>query len=405
MSLQTIIILAVIQGLAELLPVSSSAHVIAAAKILKLDPTTPQFVLLLVMLHTGTMFAVIVYFWRAWMRTFFHSQDEFLRFFTKITIATAITGVLGYGMQKIIERFQDPGYTRFVSWSISDKDHLHSPPTGESKLANLVATEAPTQRLFKLGETLTLNVKRDNDPLPYEQIQIKPTSTLNDLLASFRHGFAIDSKALPSHSGVPHAGVGLIPDPNHSNAVQIVIVGNEGRENRFKLADGFVDQAEQVRIGFFDTSKGEVEKLFKHLDLMAASLAAAGVLIFFTGVAIYFMKSSRKGITTADAVWLGIVQAICPSLPRLLAVGAVRTISAGFKLSGTARRARRGIQLRDGGCIDPAADRLRELPALRAHEADHADPHQRQRFSAGRERDGLQLPGRLGRAETAIEAA
>ena len=66
MSLLQIVILSIIQGLAELLPVSSSAHVIAVAKLMQINPTTPQFTLLLVLLHTGTMFAVIVYFWRAW---------------------------------------------------------------------------------------------------------------------------------------------------------------------------------------------------------------------------------------------------------------------------------------------------------------------------------------------------
>ncbi len=55
-----VIILAIVQGLAELLPVSSSAHVVVAEKLMGLDPSSPQMTLLLVMLHTGTMFAVIV---------------------------------------------------------------------------------------------------------------------------------------------------------------------------------------------------------------------------------------------------------------------------------------------------------------------------------------------------------
>jgi len=63
-----ILILAIIQGACELLPVSSSAHVIAAEKLMGLDPSAPELTLLLVMLHTGTMFAVIVYFWNGWRR-------------------------------------------------------------------------------------------------------------------------------------------------------------------------------------------------------------------------------------------------------------------------------------------------------------------------------------------------
>ena len=71
MPLLKVIILAIVQGLAELLPVSSSAHVIVAEKLMGLDPSDPAMTLLLVMLHTGTMFAVIVYFWRQWNDTFF----------------------------------------------------------------------------------------------------------------------------------------------------------------------------------------------------------------------------------------------------------------------------------------------------------------------------------------------
>ena len=66
-----ILILALIQGACELLPVSSSAHVIAAEKLMDLDPSSPEMTMLLVMLHTGTMFAVIVYFWKGWRRDYF----------------------------------------------------------------------------------------------------------------------------------------------------------------------------------------------------------------------------------------------------------------------------------------------------------------------------------------------
>ncbi len=65
MTLLHVVILAIVQGLAELLPVSSSAHVVVSEKLMGLDPTSPQMTLLLVMLHTGTMFAVIVLFLEA----------------------------------------------------------------------------------------------------------------------------------------------------------------------------------------------------------------------------------------------------------------------------------------------------------------------------------------------------
>jgi undecaprenyl-diphosphatase len=104
MSLLKIIILAIVQGLAELLPVSSSAHVVVAEKLLGLDPSSPPMTLLLVMLHTGTMFAVIVYFWRQWRSTWFSSAPAFRNFAVLIVIATVLTGVVGEAIIKIIEK-------------------------------------------------------------------------------------------------------------------------------------------------------------------------------------------------------------------------------------------------------------------------------------------------------------
>jgi undecaprenyl-diphosphatase len=104
MSIFHVIILAIVQGLAELLPVSSSAHVVVAEKLLGLDPSTPQMTLLLVMLHTGTMFAVIVYFWNQWKRTFFSSRDAFNRFAIRAIWASLLTALIGYPIIKVIEK-------------------------------------------------------------------------------------------------------------------------------------------------------------------------------------------------------------------------------------------------------------------------------------------------------------
>jgi undecaprenyl-diphosphatase len=104
MSLLKIIILGIVQGLAELLPVSSSAHVVVAEKLLGLDPSSPSMTLLLVMLHTGTMFAVIVYFWPQWRRTYFQDGPAFKKFAGLVIVATAFTAVIGEAIIKVIEK-------------------------------------------------------------------------------------------------------------------------------------------------------------------------------------------------------------------------------------------------------------------------------------------------------------
>jgi undecaprenyl-diphosphatase len=99
-----VILLAIVQGMAELLPVSSSAHVVVAEKLMGLDPTSPQLTLLLVMLHTGTMFAVIVYFWNQWKKTYFSSGDAFKRFLIRVVWASLLTAIIGGAIKVGIEK-------------------------------------------------------------------------------------------------------------------------------------------------------------------------------------------------------------------------------------------------------------------------------------------------------------
>jgi undecaprenyl-diphosphatase len=104
MSLFNVFILAIVQGLAELLPVSSSAHVVVVEKLLGLDPSSPPMTLLLVMLHTGTMFAVIAYFWKQWRATYFSTAGAFKAIAVRLVVATAITGIIGEAIVKVMER-------------------------------------------------------------------------------------------------------------------------------------------------------------------------------------------------------------------------------------------------------------------------------------------------------------
>ena len=108
MNLLHVIILAIVQGLAELLPVSSSAHVIVAEELMGMNPAAPEMTLLLVMLHTGTMFAVIVYFWQRWRRAFFQSAADCKNFIVALILATVLTGIVGgaliEGIEKILFR-------------------------------------------------------------------------------------------------------------------------------------------------------------------------------------------------------------------------------------------------------------------------------------------------------------
>ena len=99
-----ILILGLVQGAAELLPVSSSAHVIVVEKLMGLDASSPEMTFLLVMLHTGTMFAVIVYFWNAWRLSYFSSAEVFWKTAKQVIAATVLTAIIGLALQQVIEK-------------------------------------------------------------------------------------------------------------------------------------------------------------------------------------------------------------------------------------------------------------------------------------------------------------
>jgi undecaprenyl-diphosphatase len=68
MDLFQAIVLAVIQGVTELFPVSSLGHAVVLPHLFgwNIDQNSPTFLPFLVMLHVGTAIALLVYFWRDW---------------------------------------------------------------------------------------------------------------------------------------------------------------------------------------------------------------------------------------------------------------------------------------------------------------------------------------------------
>jgi undecaprenyl-diphosphatase len=136
-----------VQGLAELLPVSSSAHVVVAEKLLGLDPSSPPMTLLLVMLHTGTMFAVIVYFWSQWKKTYFSSSDAFKRFAIRAIWASFLTAVIGYPIIKIIEKTAFAGASKGEIESLFGRLDLVAPALAAAGILILIAGLIENRRM------------------------------------------------------------------------------------------------------------------------------------------------------------------------------------------------------------------------------------------------------------------
>lgn len=82
------IILGIVQGIGEFLPISSSAHLIVVPWLFGWQEHSLAFD---VALHAGTLFAVVVYFWRDWLGII---KGKFLWYIVVASIPGAIIGKL-----------------------------------------------------------------------------------------------------------------------------------------------------------------------------------------------------------------------------------------------------------------------------------------------------------------------
>ncbi len=113
------IILAVIQGVTELFPVSSLGHAVLLPPVLgwSIDQHSPQFLPFLVVLHLGTAVALMAYFWRDWADLLLavlgqgdpEQRAANLRLLIMLVVATLPAVVLGYLANKPLrELFAEP---------------------------------------------------------------------------------------------------------------------------------------------------------------------------------------------------------------------------------------------------------------------------------------------------------
>lgn len=113
MSTLQALFIAVLQGATELFPISSLGHAVVVPALLNwsLNQSAREFLPFLVLLHTGTAFALVCYFWRDWLGLAMGMVgqggptrvSEARRMVVLIVVATIPAVILGFALKKFFQ--------------------------------------------------------------------------------------------------------------------------------------------------------------------------------------------------------------------------------------------------------------------------------------------------------------
>jgi undecaprenyl-diphosphatase len=196
-----ILVLAIVQGLAELLPVSSSAHVTIAGRLMHFDMSRVyEWTFLLVMLHTGTMFSVLIYFWSRW--------KKLINQIPSLITATFCTGVIGYPLMLLLKKL-----------------FLNADPTAQPQEIEQLFLNLPLMAcaLASVGVLIIIaGLKDEKSPATLESVDLKRAALIGatqGLALPFR-GFSRSGSTI---SAAILSGVARIKAEEFSFALAVII--------------------------------------------------------------------------------------------------------------------------------------------------------------------------------------
>ncbi len=116
-SLLTIILLGIVEGVTEFIPVSSTGHLILASELLGYDAA--QWAVFNVVIQLGAILAVIVLYWRTFWAVaagLLHNRPESWRFVRNIAVGFLPSAALGLLIHRQIEAML--GNATIVAWAL-----------------------------------------------------------------------------------------------------------------------------------------------------------------------------------------------------------------------------------------------------------------------------------------------
>lgn len=103
-----VVILAIVEGITEFLPVSSTGHMILVNKLIGGEYLSPTFInSFLIIIQLGAILSVVVYFWKD-ISPFVRTKKEFVlrfRLWLKIIVGVLPAMVIGLLLDDIIDKY------------------------------------------------------------------------------------------------------------------------------------------------------------------------------------------------------------------------------------------------------------------------------------------------------------
>mgnify|MGYP000067779318 CR=1 FL=1 len=100
------VILGIVEGLTEFLPISSTGHMLLVMPLLRIDPSQPPWHAFLYFIQIGAILAVVVYFWRRLWKRIVHRPVGGIgrHLLTKLFVATLPAAVIGLPLNDWVEQ-------------------------------------------------------------------------------------------------------------------------------------------------------------------------------------------------------------------------------------------------------------------------------------------------------------
>lgn len=112
MTWQQSLILGIIEGLTEFLPISSTGHMIIASHFMQMNPTEFHKAFE-VIIQFGAILSVLLLYWKKFLVS---SKEKFFKFYSQLFFAFIPTAIIGFLLKDIVSQMMES--LTIVSWSL-----------------------------------------------------------------------------------------------------------------------------------------------------------------------------------------------------------------------------------------------------------------------------------------------